>query len=140
MFHKHQRGEKIMSEEIGNDLMRLAECCGAFREAVSEHIQEKPELAAKAMASLTEQEVEELQDMAQELVTHGLSAAFGKVTKEFVDLTIKSAESTADLAGRVMDVAELAQFIPQDLKSEKGARQLEENNAPKFAALCRQSI
>jgi len=129
-----------MAEEINDDLVNLTECCGAFREAVATHLQGDPALTQKAMESMTEEEMEKLQEMAQELAGHTLNASVGSISKEFVDLTIKSAEITVDLAGRVMDISELSQFVPEDLKSEEGAKQLEENKAPKFAALCRQSL
>lgn len=129
-----------MPVEIDEKLLNIVELCAEFREAVSAHLQGNEELTAKAMETITDEEMLDLQEMAMELAAGSMSAAFGNVSKKFADLTIYSAESTVDLCGRVMDPAELKPFIPEGLKNEESIQSLEENNAPKFAALCRQTL
>lgn len=117
------------------DLMKLTELCVEFKNAAEAHLETDPSLQQKAMETLKPGELEELQTIAMELAMGGLTAAFGTISDEFLQLNIKAAEKTADLALRILPEDTVRGDLPEALKNDEAITALLANNAPTLARL-----
>ena len=118
------------------DLLKLTELCAAFKNAAEAQLQGDRALQQKALESLKPGEMEELQSMAMELATGGLSVAMGgKISDEFLKLNIKAADKVAELALRVMPEDTLRAAVPAELKSDDSVKALTANGAANLARL-----
>jgi 5'-deoxynucleotidase YfbR-like HD superfamily hydrolase len=124
-----------MANETNESLEQLVGLAAQFKEAAEARVNGDPKLRAKAIASLKPGEMENLQELAGELAAGALGALFGEVDEEFLKLNLKVADITADLAQRVMEKDELAEYLPEGLQSANAAEQLKSNGADNLAAL-----
>jgi hypothetical protein len=120
---------------MSNDLLKLTELCAEFKNAAEARIQGDRTLQAKALASLKPGEMKELQTMAKELATGGLSAAMGVISDEFLKLNIKAADKVAELALRILPEDTLRADVPAALKSDDSVKALTANGAANLARL-----
>lgn len=118
------------------DLMKLTELCAEFNHAAEARMKaDHAALQQKALEALKPEELEELEILAMELAMGGLAAAFGNISDEFLQLNIKMAEKTADLALRILPEDTVRGDLPEALKNDEAIAALLANNAPTLARL-----
>ena len=130
-----------MTDKKPNEkLKNLVELSVAFKNAVEQEFGKNAAVTAKVRASVTAEEMSELQSLAMQLAAGGLGAAFGGIDDEFLKLNLKAADVTADIAGRAIEKDELVKLLPEELASEENVKALEANEATYLANLCKHKL
>ncbi|MGN7501631.1 MAG: hypothetical protein ACTHPO_01515 [Alphaproteobacteria bacterium] len=112
----------------------------AFKEAAEAYTSETDGLQEDMIAKLEDGEMDRAIEMATNLATGGLSAAFGGVSEDFLLLNIEAADFTTLVAGRVIDQDTLISFLPEELKTQESVDQLEQAKAPNLARICKAAL
>jgi hypothetical protein len=109
----------------------------AFKDAVETKLKADPAMLQHVIQSLQPDELAELQELAMDVASATMMAAFKGVTEELMDLNLKLVDKAGVLATRALSKDELVALVPDDLKNDESADLLAAHHAPNLAALCR---
>ena len=119
------------------ELTRLATLAAQFNSAADEAMTNDPATLEKIRNSVTEEEMEEAQNVGMDVATESLGAAFGgEPSEKLLKGTLKIADLNAQFLARALPAEKIAALVPAELKNAKDAEALTKAGAPKLASLC----
>lgn len=121
-------------------LESLTELTVTFKEAAEAHVAETAGLQEKILEALEPGEMEKAQKLATDLAAGGLSAMFGGVSEEFMNLNIEASDFTAKILARAVGQDTLESLMPEELKTAEYVEQLENAGAANLAKICKNAL
>lgn len=122
---------------MSQDYIAVLELTGQFKDAVEAKLQTNPAKLQEVMATVSDEEMENLQDLMAQVVGIAMGFGLGGSMAE-VDLKTLTTfyEKFTEIVQRIIPDEELLQDMPEDLKTTKVAALWDEHGAPRLAKLC----